>query len=174
MSSIRTALMLTAATLAFAAPALADDTTQTLGTLQRTEINGNSRYYADPGSAATYTASQAVADPSVLQPQQSGNVTFVTGGVGDEEIAALEAAKKDYNLHITSASASGGAFKGNTQITIRTKKGDTLLTADSGPILLAKLPAGSYTVEATNDGKTEHRNITVGRSKSAHVHFGWQ
>ena len=110
---------------------------------------------------------------SLPQPQHAGNVTFITGGIGDEERAALQQSKKSYNLYVTSA-GSNGDFEGDTHLTIRDKNGDAVVSAVSGPRFYAKLPAGSYVVEATSGDQTIKRNITVGASHSANIDLRWK
>src|SRR5689334_11347717 len=66
------------------------------------------------------------------QPQQEGSVTYITGGIGDEERDALRAVSRDYNLHVMSASTSG-AFAGQTQIIIRSRQGEEVVDeSDAG------------------------------------------
>ena len=69
-----------------------------------------------------------------VQPVHAGNVTYVTGGIGDEERSALNSMKSSYNLHITSASKSG-EFAGNTHIIVRDRQGNPVVNASAGPDL---------------------------------------
>ena len=124
-------------------------------------------------TAATVTAvaTQAQAAYSVM-PYQAGNITYVTGGIGDEERTAIEAVKNEYNLSVISA-GKGGAYSGDTNVVIRDKQGQELLNTAAGPLFYAQLPAGSYTIEAQSEGKTRRENITVAQGKPAHVRFSW-
>lgn len=94
------------------------------------------------------------------------DVAFVTGGVGDDERAAMEAAKSDYNLRITSARADG-AFVGDTEIIIREKTGkqEEMLDVEAGPLLYAQLPPGSYVLEAAVDSETKRQEFTIGKKQ---------
>jgi len=105
--------------------------------------------------------------------QQESGITFITGGIGDEERDALKAVEHDYNLHVMSAGTSG-AFTGDTIIAIRTRRGEELLSTDAGPIFYASLPPGHYVVEATSDGQTRKQDITIARGTTSHVHFSWK
>ncbi len=107
-----------------------------------------------------------------LQPVQVGDVTYVTGGIGDDERSAIESEKNNYNLHIMSAMKTG-EFVSDTTIVIRNKQGEELLNTTSGPLFYANIPAGNYTVESTNDGQTKSQKIAIRKGGSAHVHFGW-
>lgn len=125
-------------------------------------------FAADPNAGA--------AVPTALPaPQVVGDVTFITGGIGDEERMAIEQNKKDYNLYITNASTDG-AFAGTSRVVVTNSSGATVLdTMTAGPLFYAKLPAGSYkvtsTLKSTGDMKTS--NITVGAGKSANLEQKW-
>lgn len=107
-----------------------------------------------------------------VSPQQSGNITYITGGIGQDETTALRAVQRDYNLHVLSSSISGH-FVGDAPLTISDSKGNPLLTTDAGPIFYAKLPAGTYIVEANRNGEIKKQRVTVGKS-SARVNFAWK
>lgn len=96
----------------------------------------------------------------------------MTGGIGDEERSELDAAKKDYNLYIMSADKDS-AFVGDTQIAIHTLKGDELLNTTAGPLLYAKLPAGTYVVEASQGGRTQKHKVTIGAKGASNLYFTW-
>lgn len=106
-----------------------------------------------------------------LEVQDQNGVTFVTGGIGDDERAELEAAKKDFNLHVTSATKNGH-FVEYTMVKIVDAKGDSVIETEAGPLLYAQLPAGRYSLVATNQEQQLKRNFTVGK-KSADVNLLW-
>ncbi len=109
----------------------------------------------------------------VAQPGVSSNgVHYVTGGIGDEERDSIEAVKSEYNLHVLSSNRAG-EFNGDTHVTIRSSKGEQILSIDAGPLLYVNLPAGTYTVEAASGQEDKTQKVTVGRSKSAAVDFRW-
>lgn len=118
------------------------------------------------------TVSTAGAQAYTVQPYQAGNITYVTGGIGDEEREAIQAVKKDYNLSVISA-AKSGAYTGDTQVVIRDHSGQELLNTQAGPLFYAQLPPGAYTVQAQSEGKTREQHITVAQNKPAHIQFSW-
>lgn len=123
--------------------------------------------------AAVLYPSFVHADYSMPQPQQEGSITYITGGIGDEERDALNAVKNNYNLSIMSASVSG-SFTGDTHIAIRDRQGMELLNTDAGPLFYAKLPAGRYTVEGSSEGQNRSQAITIASGQPAHIHFSWK
>lgn len=108
----------------------------------------------------------------------SPEVTYVTGGVGDEEREAIEASKGDYNLHITNASTSG-EFVGDARVVISRHgaNGGTeqMLNIVAGPLLNVKLPSGTYRVTATLGQQVKRQAVAV-KKKGAPVvvHLGWK
>jgi len=113
------------------------------------------------------------ADYTAAEPQKEGSITYITGGIGDEEREVLKSVKNDYNLSIMSAGTSG-AFVGDTHIVIHDRTGQEVLNTDAGPLFYAKLPAGRYIVEGTSEGQTRKQAINVASHQPAHVHFSWK
>jgi len=114
-------------------------------------------------------------DTAAASAQDAASVNFVTGGIGDDERQAIEGARGNYNVYITSASTDG-AFVEDTQVVIHKKDGTELLNVAAGPLLYVQLAPGSYTLDATHNGETKHQTITVGgkKAKSASVHLSWK
>jgi hypothetical protein len=136
-------------------------------------IKRNSSYIMAGILAAALYTPFVQADYSMPQAMQAGNVTYITGGIGDEERNALQAVKNHYNLSVMSAGASG-AFAGDTHIVIRDRAGNELVDTDAGPLFYANLPPGSYTVEATSEGQVRNNKVTIGSGKPAHLHLTWR
>ena len=108
-----------------------------------------------------------------MQPQQVGNIIYMTGGIGEEERQAMQSVKNDYNLSLVSADKSG-AYVGDTQVVISDREGKELLNTESGPLFYAELPPGRYVVEGTSQGQTRQQNVTIAEGKPAHVQFSWK
>ncbi len=88
-----------------------------------------------------------------IKPQTQGDVTFVTGGVGEEEHKALRAIQGRYNLHLTFAVKGSGEYVADVKVKITDAKGHAVLnTKTNGPNLFAQLKPGHYKVTADRDG----------------------
>lgn len=129
-------------------------------------------------AAASIVPGVALAMPiQNLPPQESqGAVTYRTGGIGQSEAAAMRQAEKSYPLSLEFAERAGPKnwFLANVEVTIKDQHGNTALqTFSDGPFLLARLPDGHYTVTATDNGKSETRQITVAAGKPDHLVFVW-
>ncbi len=107
----------------------------------------------------------------------SADVTYVTGGIGEDERKAIEAGKGDYNLHVMSARANG-AFVGDVRVVISRKKdavNEEILNLVAGPLLYVRLPTGSYTLEASLGAQKNRQNFSVAtKGKPADIHVRWK
>lgn len=122
----------------------------------------------------SYGSAQAMATlPAV---QKSGQIEYVTGGVGADESAAIESASKQWPLTLEFAvkDKQRADFAADVETIIRDAKGHRVLQVDSGgPILLAKLEPGHYAVDATLGGKTLHEKVVVKRGQPAKAVLVW-
>ena len=117
-------------------------------------------------------ASLASADNSAVV-QNTGNVTYVSGGVGLESLDQLSSMSRDFNLKLVFA-LNSGAYLSGVQVAIVDRKGQTIVDATSdGPWFMAKLPAGNYQIIATVAGKAEKRQVTVGSSGLKTINLRW-
>jgi len=112
--------------------------------------------------AVALTSTAALAVPT---PHQQNGVTYVNGGVGLEEQAAMKAQRADYNLLLTFATQQSGAYRSDIQLDIMDAKGTDLLSvANVGPMFFVKLTPGTYRISAAAEGKTFKRTIKVGNA----------
>ena len=96
--------------------------------------------------------------------KQAGDITYVTGGVAYEEVPAFKDAKRDYPLAIEIYEKAGAKnqFTADTQVKLIDKEGDVVFDAQAdGPYMLVKAPAGQYKMEATLNGRTVTKQVTV-------------
>ena len=115
--------------------------------------------------------------PSALPPEQTqGGVTYVSGGVGEEQTQAFESAASRYPLALEFAikHAPRAEYTANVHVVITDTQGTRLLdTHSDGPFLLAKLPAGRYTVTAERHQQTLTRTVHIANHTPTHVMFLW-
>ena len=107
--------------------------------------------------------------------QTFAGVSYITGGIGDNESAAIKAAEKDFSLSLVFAQTKRGEFVADVKVSIKDKAGKLVLEAVSdGPMLLARLPAGAYTVSADYGGKVLSRTVRVDGKGLTRAGFVWQ
>jgi hypothetical protein len=100
-----------------------------------------------------------VAAPSA--PARDG-VSFVSGGVGENSIAALKARESEFNLKLV-FTLTEGAYLADVGVKITDAAGRTVIEhVTDGPIFMARLLPGTYTVAATYNGKPQVRKVQVG------------
>jgi hypothetical protein len=88
-----------------------------------------------------------------LKPATQGDVTYLCGGVGEEEIAHMKSEARGYDLMLTFA-AQDGAYLADVNVDIRDAKGARVLqTKCDSPILLVDVPrTGNYRIRAETAG----------------------
>jgi hypothetical protein len=127
--------------------------------------------------ASALTAFALLVAPAALgQPGGMPRGTdYVNGGVTKEEADELRAQARAFPLEIQFARRMdvGNAFAADVRVRIVDARGATVLDIPSAdPILLANVPPGRYTIEATLDGQTKRQTVNVGRGH-AQTTFVW-
>jgi hypothetical protein len=96
-----------------------------------------------------------------LQPKQEGDVTFITGGIGDSEVDQLKSQADNYNFQMINSDPTGH-YTADMDLVIQSKDGREMVRVnDAGPLFYAQLPPGEYKVEATHDGRTETKTVRI-------------
>ena len=96
----------------------------------------------------------------------AAGVEYTSGGVGLAARQQLAAQSGQYNLHLEFAYAPEGEYLSEVQVDINDSRGNSVLsTRTDGPWLMAKLPAGSYTVKARYGDATRTQHVNVGGGK---------
>lgn len=117
------------------------------------------------------------ASTSLPATHRAGAVTYLSGGVGQDESQALRQAMPGYPLvlEFSGRTSAGNEYLADVPVKIVDAHGQTVLQAHAdGPFLLARLPAGRYTVAATYRGKTEQRAIDLAAGGHLKAFFLWQ
>ena len=121
------------------------------------------------GSAAVHATNL----PAV---HKSGQAEYLSGGIGKDESTAIQAASRNWPLTLEFAEKDGrhADFVADVNVVVRGAAGHPALQAEAtGPFMLAKLPPGRYTIEATLAGKTLHEHVIVKRGEPARATFIW-
>ena len=104
---------------------------------------------------------------------RAADVPYLSGEVGADAREELLAKEKEYNLKIVVAERSGDYLAGVKVVIESARKEPVLDTTMEGPILLAKLAPGTYTIRAVNDGQTLTRTVTVPAQGLGRVDLRW-
>lgn len=101
-------------------------------------------------------------------------IHYMSGGIGDEEEAALRAASGRFNLRLLFATKGSGEYLADVKVQVQDAKGSTVLAAVSdGPCFLAALPAGRYRVTATTLGIGQSKSAAVRAGRATELYFYW-
>lgn len=131
--------------------------------------------YAALVLASAFLSAEVGAQPLTETPGEAEDVSFMSGGVGQREQSALIEEADFHDLLVTFARRSDGAYLANVEVTVLGPNGDAVIHATTeGPILLADMPAGSYTILARVPGWEEERRIVeISGEARQSVHFGF-
>jgi hypothetical protein len=135
--------------------------------------NGMAPAQAAPGAAIDSVGEGAIpALPSLVQ--QSGDVTFINGGISDEDVAELKAKSGQFNLHLL-ISAVTGEYISDVKLRVLDSNGNAVLTIDdAGPYVYAQLKPGSYTLEAATASGTKSLRVRVPAKGSIKQHIAFK
>ena len=106
-------------------------------------------------------------------PAPAADVPYISGGIGSAEREELAAKEREYNVKIVTAMKSGEYLSGVVVVIESSTKQPVLETTMAGPILLAKLPPGSYTIRATAGRATLTRTVTTEAQGLKQVDVRW-
>ncbi len=96
------------------------------------------------------------------QVQQKHGIDYINGGIGLSARAQIAHVREDFPLKMVFSTPSGNYLVAD-HVSIRHEGERVLAIDDVGPMLLVKLEPGLYQVRATYEGRTEERDVRVGR-----------
>lgn len=143
----------------------------TVGKALRTEYL---RWPADPRTdfAVREDGQGGRAAAPKAQPLPDGEVSYVSGGVGEDALAELKAKEPQYNLKFVFTLVEGN-YVADVGVALKSASGKTVLGhVAEGPIFLARLPAGTYSAVVDYGGRSQTRSIKVGE-KLRTEYFRW-
>jgi hypothetical protein len=117
--------------------------------------------------ATTFVADRARAEHA------TGGVPFVSGGVGEDARDELLRVAGAYDVHVLFASPAG-AYIAGVHVVLRDRAGSTYLaTVADGPWLFVNLPAGTYEMTASFDGRQLTKAFSVPDRGTRQLVFRW-
>lgn len=105
--------------------------------------------------------------------RSNGTVPSISGGVSLNARDTLRGSEKNANVKLVFALNTGN-YVSDVQVKVTNSAGRTVIEDTSnGPWLLARLPAGSYTANATYNGSTVTQKFSVGGKGLRTAQFRW-
>ena len=90
------------------------------------------------------------------------HANFVSGGVGISSQEELKSREREFNLKLVFTLTEGN-YVADVDVVIRDASGRTVIAHGApGPLLMARLPRGTYTVDATYEGRMQSRKVSIG------------
>lgn len=94
-------------------------------------------------------------------------ISWISGGVGDEAMTEMHKVASAYNVHVMMTGVLGNYLAG-VPFTVSRRNGQIKVSgATEGPLLYLKLPAGRYQLAVQIDGAWQTRHIQVAASGPA-------
>jgi hypothetical protein len=114
-------------------------------------------------------AGTVIAQPFAPRQQTRGAITYVTGGIGSDEAQMLRDESANYPLTLELAAAAGGPrdeYISNAEVRIVDSRGSLVLdTRTEGPLMLVRLPAGTYAVDVEWNGLHKQKTVEIGERR---------
>ena len=103
-----------------------------------------------------------VVAPPVNEPviRTVGAVSYVCGGVGEDEQRRLAARQKQFNMGVLFTQGATGEFLADVEVRLMREGHEVARFRTEGPRCLIKAPEGRYNVHATYNGQP--KSMTVG------------
>lgn len=97
---------------------------------------------------------------------------YVTGGIGADELEALEKQRRRFSLRLLTAAKGSGAYLSDALIKITDASGRTVLnTTADGPWVYVNLKLGDYKVTVTYKGRVQQRATKIHAGDNHEVFF---
>ncbi|MYN20651.1 carboxypeptidase regulatory-like domain-containing protein [Rugamonas sp. FT107W] len=109
-----------------------------------------------------------------LAPRTQNGIVYLSGGVGEDEQQAMQAARADYPVRLTFSTKGSGEYRADVALTILDRSGAVLATLVSpGPLCYLKLAPGSYRIVASVHGKELSQALVVQPLSARELYFYW-
>lgn len=124
-------------------------------------------------SMPLWVSAEVAIPEEALKVERQGDISYISGGVGEQEQQAIKDLGRNFNLKLVMAIEAGNYLSG-TQVKIQDAEGNTVLEAVSeGPFFYAELPPGTYTVEASGFGDNYQKTATLTGQNQVQLDFYW-
>uniref|UniRef100_E1T8L3 Carboxypeptidase regulatory-like domain-containing protein n=1 Tax=Burkholderia sp. (strain CCGE1003) TaxID=640512 RepID=E1T8L3_BURSG len=122
----------------------------------------------DAGAAASSPPAAAG-----LETARNRGIAYVTGGVGEDEAAAIRAVASRYSMRAR-FTTSTGEFTSDVSVRLFTPEGKLIFAAiTAGPYLYAQIPPGRYRLSATLDSVERSQSIAIPTHGGIGVSLTW-
>ncbi|WP_051901381.1 hypothetical protein [Methylotenera sp. L2L1] len=102
-------------------------------------------------------------------------IQYLTGGIGHEEVIEMRPHAKKFTLNLIFSEGEDGHLATAININIYNTQNELVFRLKNAkPMLYVNLPAGSYTILATNNGEKLRHRLTVDASSNQKIILNWK
>ena len=91
-----------------------------------------------------------------------GPVTYICGGVAEDEQVALQSLARNYNMSLLFTQGARGEYLSDVDVKLMRGNKEVASFVADGPRCLLKAPSGTYNVRATYQGRTKTATVSTG------------
>ena len=109
--------------------------------------------------------------------QHSNGISYISGGVGEEEAVAILAEAKQWPvlLELSQIENGRGVWIFGANIKVSNAKKQVVFNAlADGPYMLINLEPGDYTIEASYQGVSQKRALSIKANTSQKISLFWK
>ncbi|WP_354686221.1 hypothetical protein [Cupriavidus necator] len=100
----------------------------------------------------------------------AGPVTYICGGVAEDEQVALQSQARNYNMSLLFTQGARGEYLSDVDVKLMRGSKEVASFVADGPRCLVKAPQGTYSVRATYQGRTKTATVST-NSKNAQMRW---
>ena len=116
----------------------------------------------------------ALADPLRIRNSAHG-YKYVTAGIGEEEAAQMKRIAKNYTLNLLFSEGVVGRWAMDVNVNIYDEASNLMFRIVAAkPVLYVNLPAGTYTILASNNGNKLRHKVTLEADTNKKVVLNWK
>ena len=120
-----------------------------------------------------FTAVTAIAAQGKVLTTSTG-IKYITGGIGEEEAAAMRGMAKDFSLNLVFSEGGGGKITGVNAV-IYNEHGEVVFSIKgANPLLYVALPSGKYRVVASYEGQKQGYVFELDATTNKKLILNWK
>ncbi len=102
-------------------------------------------------------------------------IQYMTGGIGEEDKFDMRPHAKKFTLNLLFSHGSAGEYITDTNVNIYNEQSELVFRIKGAkPMLYVNLPAGTYTILASNNGEKLRHKLTIDANTNQKVILNWK
>jgi hypothetical protein len=116
----------------------------------------------------------ALANNVSVQQSEQG-ISYITGGISEDEADALKRYVKQFNLRVIFSEGASGRSITDVNVSIYNTQGQLVFSVNEAqPQLMLNLPNGTYTIGALYNGDKQSHKFTISSDKQKKIILNWK